>query len=141
MDYTTVSMQPPRRQTLVLVTDQLSCGRIIKAGQTIAGITHTQLRVFHVSRESHAGDPVALQYLYDTAREHGSVLEIVYREDFGAALRETIAEGNTVNVITGEPGDADSVLYELWEEFPQVRFFTTDAEGHLQQADPVRVAD
>ena len=39
MDYTAMSAQPLRRQTLVLVTDQFQCERIIKAGRAIAGIT------------------------------------------------------------------------------------------------------
>ena len=33
MDYTAMSTQPLRRQTLVLVTDQFQCERIIKVGR------------------------------------------------------------------------------------------------------------
>lgn len=57
MDYTAMSAQPLRRQTLVLVTDQFQCERIIKAGRAIAGITHTQLRVFHICAEGRTSDP------------------------------------------------------------------------------------
>lgn len=72
--YTAMSAQPLRRQTLVLVTDQFQCERIIKAGRAIAGITHTQLRVFHICAEGRTSDPAALQYLYNSAKENGSVL-------------------------------------------------------------------
>ena len=82
MDYTAMSAQPLRRQTLVLVTDQFQCERIIKAGRAIAGITHTQLRVFHICAEGRTSDPAALQYLYNSAKENGSVLEIAYNSDF-----------------------------------------------------------
>ena len=71
MDYTAMSAQPLRRQTLVLVTDQFQCERIIKAGRAIAGITHTQLRVFHICAEGRTSDPAALQYLYNSAKENG----------------------------------------------------------------------
>ena len=113
MDYTAMSAQPLRRQTLVLVTDQFQCERIIKAGRAIAGITHTQLRVFHICAEGRTSDPAALQYLYNSAKENGSVLEIAYNSDFMGAITETLESTNTVNVITGQPGDEDSVLYTL----------------------------
>ncbi|MBS4785775.1 MAG: hypothetical protein KH009_06665 [Clostridiales bacterium] len=137
MDHTGISMQPARRQTLVLVTDQFRCERIIKARRAISNITHTQLRVLSVSRADHMGDPIALQYLFDIARENGSVLEILYSDDFGETLLRAVAEGNTVNVITGEPGDESSVLYRLWARFPGVKFFTADPEGRLTMVEPV----
>ena len=73
MDYTAMSAQPLRRQTLVLVTDQFQCERIIKAGRAIAGITHTQLRVFHICAEGRTSDPAALQYLYNSAKENAFI--------------------------------------------------------------------
>ncbi len=132
-----ISRQPARRQTLVLVTDQFKCERIIKAGRAISNITHTQLRVLSVSQMERMGDPIALQYLFDIARENGSVLEIVFSDAFEETIAQSIAESNTVNVVTGEPGDDSSVLYSLWEQFPGVRFFTTDPEGRLNLAEPV----
>ena len=141
MDYTAMSTQPLRRQTLVLVTDQFQRERIIKAGRAIAGITHTQLRVFHISAEGHTSDPEALQYLYNAAKQNGSVLEIAYNSDFMGAITETLESTNTVNVITGQPGDESSVLYTLWDRFPGIKFFTADADGRLDMVGAVRVAD
>lgn len=141
MDYTAMSAQPPRRQTLVLVTDQFQCERIIKAGRAIAGITHTQLRVFHICAEGRTSDPAALQYLYNSAKENGSVLEISYNSDFMGAITETLESTNTVNVITGQPGEEDSVLYTLWNRFPGIKFFTADADGRLDMVSTVRVAE
>ena len=105
-----ISRQPARRQTLVLVTDQFKCERIIKAGRAISNITHTQLRVLSVSQMERMGDTIALQYLFDIAREKGSVLEIVFSDAFEETIAQSIAERNTVNVVTGEPGDESSVL-------------------------------
>lgn len=141
MDYTAMSAQSLRRQTLVLVTDQFQCERIIKAGRAIAGITHTQLRVFHICAEGHTGDPAALQFLFNSAKQNGSVLEIAYNSDFIGAITETIQSSNTVNVITGQPGDEDSILYTLWDRFPGIKFFTADPEGRLDQVSTARVAD
>ena len=141
MDYTAMSAQPLRRQTLVLVTDQFQCERIIKAGRAIAGITHTQLRVFHICAEGRTSDPAALQYLYNSAKENGSVLEIAYNSDFMGAITETLESTKTVNVITGQPGDEDSVLYTLWSRFPGIKFFTADADGRLDMVSTVRVAE
>ena len=116
MDYTAMSAQPLRRQTLVLVTDQFQC-------------------------ERSTSDPAALQYLYNSAKENGSVLEIAYNSDFMGAITETLESTNTVNVITGQPGDEDSVLYTLWNRFPGIKFFTADADGRLDMVSTVRVAE
>ena len=85
-----------RRQTLVLVTDQIRCERIIKAGKVIAGITHTQLRVFNVSCETYEEDPAALQYLFDVAKKNGSVLEVAYSSDLEQAISAAISENRCV---------------------------------------------
>lgn len=114
---------------------------MIKAGRAIAGITHTQLRVFHICAEGRTSDPAALQYLYNSAKENGSVLEIAYNSDFMGAITETLESTNTVNVITGQPGDEDSVLYTLWSRFPGIKFFTADADGRLDMVSTVRVAE
>lgn len=60
------------------------------------------------------------------------MLEIAYNSDFMGAITETLESTNTVNVITGQPGDEDSVLYTLWNRFPGIKFFTVDAtaSGH-----------
>lgn len=141
MDYAAMSAGPLRRQTLVLVTDQYECERIIKAGRAIASITHTQLRVFHICPEGHSSDPAALQYLFNAAKENGSILEIAYNSGFMEALTETIQSTNTVNIITGQPGDEDSVLYTLWARFPGIKFFTADPDGRLDMVSTVRVAE
>lgn len=141
MDYTAMSAGALRRQTLVLVTDQYKCERIIKAGRAIAGITHTQLRVFHICPQGQCSDPAALQYLFDVAKKNGSVLEISYNTSFMEALTETIQSTNTVNIITGQPGDEDSVLYTLWDRFPGIKFFTADPDGRLDLVSTVRMAE
>ena len=95
----------------------------------------------HISAEGHTSDPEALQYLYNAAKQNGSVLEIAYNSDFMGAITETLESTNTVNVITGQPGDESSVLYTLWDRFPGIKFFTADADGRLDMVGAVRVAD
>lgn len=58
-----------------------------------------------------------------------------------APITETLESTNTVNVITGQPGDEDSVLYTLWSRFPGIKFFTADADGRLDMVSTVRVAE
>lgn len=104
MDYTAMSAQPLRRQTLVLVTDQFQCERIIKAGRAIAGITHTQLRVFHICAEGRTSVPLPCSTSTIRQRRTGPCWKSPITAILWAAITETLESTNTVNVITGQPG-------------------------------------
>lgn len=85
MDYTAMSAQPLRRQTWFWSPISSSANALSKPVEPLPGITHTQLRVFHICAEGRTSDPAALQYLYNSAKENGSVLEIAYNSDFMGA--------------------------------------------------------
>lgn len=128
-----------RRRTIVFVTDQFQCERIIKAGRAISNIAHTELAVCNVNRMGQQEDPAALQHLFNVSKDYGSAMNVVYAADVLAAMEEAIREGNTVSVITGEPHDESSLLYTLWQKFGYVNFFTVDPEGHLHQVEQTSV--
>lgn len=141
MDYTAMSAQPLRRQTLVLVTDQFQCERIIKAGRAIAALPIPSCGCSISVPKAAPAIPLPCSTSTIRQRRTGLCWEIAYNSDFMGAITETLESTNTVNVITGQPGDEDSVLYTLWNRFPGIKFFTADADGRLDMVRPSRVAE
>ncbi len=137
---TNTTIQPSKipskapRITMVCVTNQFSCERIIKAGRVIADLTNTQLNIISISAAKYPPNPLAMEHLYRISRENGGVMQVEYAEDPFKALISYIKSNKISNVITGVPQDEDSVLYQLWGKFTHLTFFTVDDQGQLQEA-------
>jgi len=56
------------RKTLVCVTNQFECQRIIKAGKVIADLTGTVPMVLSVTSPEYGQNPQALQYRWGQSR-------------------------------------------------------------------------
>ncbi len=122
--------QPENKTTIVCVTNQFSCERLIRAGRVIANISGTELLVVHVTHPTFAGtDGEAMQHLFDVSKENGADMSILYYDDPAKALIRFLKQNRAVNVVTGMPQARNSVLQALWNKFTHISFFTVDSEG------------
>lgn len=66
--------------TLVLVTDQFKCERLIRAGRQLAQRDGTTLEVINVAAAGVAQNPEAIEYLYRISKENDAAMMIHYSE-------------------------------------------------------------
>lgn len=119
--------------TVVCVTNQYRCERLIKAGKAIADITHTPLLVVNALGSEYPQDPQALQHLFNVSREHDSEMTVLYTDNAYKALVKFIYTNKAVNVITGMPKDETSVTYKLWTKYTHIKFFTVEEDGEIRE--------
>ena len=98
---------PEAETVLVCVTDQMSCGRLIRYGRKRADEIGSQLRVLHVrTREkTMMGNPditSALNDLYSQAREAEADMEIVSSQDVEGTIAEYARKNHATLVVLGE---------------------------------------
>ena len=92
---------------LVCVTDQMSCGRLIRFGRKRADETGCPLRVLHVRtrEETMMGNPdisSALNELYSLAREAEAEMEIVSARDVEGTIAGYAKKHRAALVVLGE---------------------------------------
>ncbi len=123
-----------RHCTVVCVTTQPQCERLIKAGRRIADLTGTELTVVNVSSpELSPEDSKALDYLFGVSKKYGALMSIFYSDDPVRVIVEYLKANKAANVITGMPQQKDSVLIQLWKKFTNTKFFTVEANGDLKE--------
>ena len=98
---------PEAETVLVCVTDQMSCGRLIRYGRKRADEIGSQLRVLHVrTREkTMMGNPditSALNDLYSQAREAEAEMEIVSSQDVEGPIADYARKCHASLVVLGE---------------------------------------
>ena len=120
-------------KTIVLVTNQFQCERIIRAGRRVADISKTDLLVLNVQDSRYTPNPDALQHLFNVSKENGAVMQVSYAKNPSKAIIPFIKKYKTQNVLTGLPSSPDSVLQKLWNKFIHIRFFVVDGEGIAQE--------
>ena len=121
---------PVRKSTVVCVTSQLQCERIIRAGRSIANLTDTQLLVVNVSSTDFTSqDGEALEHLFRVSKENDAQMTVLYSNESLKTLTDFIKKSSAVNVVTGMPQQGASVLYKMWDKLGSVSFFTVDADG------------
>lgn len=120
-------------QTIVLVTNQFRCERLIHSGKTLAEATDTELCVFSVQNSSYPQNPLALEHLFNVSKQYGAVMNIAYGEDPVKQIVSFVKHNKTRNVLTGVPQGSDSILYEVWRKFTHINFFTVDQAGNTAE--------
>lgn len=120
-------------KTIVLVTNQFQCERIIHCGKALADATRTELIVFSVQSSRFPQNPLALEHLYNVSKQNGAVMSISYGDDAMKQIVGFIKHNNTRHVFTGMPEGKNSILYKIWAKFTHVRFFTVDAQGNTAE--------
>lgn len=120
------------RSTLVFVTDQFRCERLISAGYELAKATRTTLVVMSVVPTGAAANAAAIERLYQVTRNHGAVMNVVYaNEDVPGIMSRSILQNKACHVVTGLPKDDTSVIVKLWRIHSAVNFYTVSLDGQL----------
>ena len=87
---TTRKPQKLHPTVLVLVTDQLSCDRLILAGRALADEHQCVLEVQNIARFGNVPNPAAIEHLYRTSLNAGARMTVHYpRRTAPAAPRWT----------------------------------------------------
>ena len=119
--------------TVVLVTDQMACERIIKAASVVSRLNNSQLLVLSVQRSGSKANPEALEHLFSVAKEYEAHMVLEFADDVRSAIFNFIADNRAISAVTGIPEGKHSVLVQLWQMLPSVEFYTVSMEGQLQE--------
>ncbi len=115
------------KTTVVCVTSQTTCERLIKAARRIADLTGTSLLVVSVSRpDPNENDLKSLEYLFNISKDFDAQMDVIYNSDAFLTLSKYFRSHNAMNVITGMPVGEGSVLERLWEKFPNILFYAVN---------------
>ncbi|HAN44720.1 MAG TPA: hypothetical protein DCP97_04945 [Ruminococcaceae bacterium] len=120
-------------KTIVCVTDQFKCERIIKAAKFLSEITKTELYVISVLTPNNQTNNLAIEHLFKISKQNGAVMTVAYSNEPEKEIISYIKNNNSINVITGMPNDKNSVLYKMWTKFTNTTFFTVSESGELQE--------
>jgi Osmosensitive K+ channel histidine kinase len=95
------------KKTMVCVTVQKTCERLIREGASIAG--GAGLNVVHVVRSGAAllgarDDNAALGYLYCIAREYGAEMDMLRSDDVIETIVDFARRNGVECVVLGSPG-------------------------------------
>ncbi|MCI8623258.1 MAG: hypothetical protein HFG26_06285 [Provencibacterium sp.] len=116
-------------RTVVLVTNQFQCERLIHAGKTLADVTGTELCILSVQSSRYPPNPLALEHLFNISKQNGGDMNVTYGEDPAHQIIHFIKHHKTLHVVSGIPQDENSMLYTVWKKFTHIRFFTVDGQG------------
>lgn len=128
-------MQP---LTIVLVTDQFQCQRLIVAGRELANRNGTSLEVINIANPNTAQNPEAVEFLFQISKENDAVMMVHYSNEPAKFLSALIKERQPACVVSGMPQSSNSLLHKLWTRFRMIAFYTVDERGI---ADPVTLSD
>ncbi len=100
-------MQTIPKKTMVCVTVQKTCERLILEGAKLAG--DSELIVVHVAKNGAkllggGSDAEALEYLYRIAREYGADMEVVRADDAVETIVELAKQKNIECLVIGLGG-------------------------------------
>ena len=123
----------PAVKTVVCITDQRRCDRIIRAGRALADVTKTELAVINVVRTNHCYDAASIEYLFSVSRDNGAEMVLLYSEDVAKAIIRYIKDNRVAHLLTGIPAKGDSVTGKIWSKFSHINFFVVEEDGSLSE--------
>lgn len=133
------TQHPTKRHTVVCVTNQFHCERLIRAGRLIADLSKTSLLVINVSSPNLSeNDAKALEYLFQVSKENGAEMTVLYSDEPMRQLAKFIKENKAVNVVTGVARPAEFPLPSLWRKFTSAHFFTVTEDGSFSERECTR---
>lgn len=128
-------------KTVVCVTDQRQCDRIIRAGRMLANVSGTELSVINVVHSEKEQDPQSMEYLFSVSKENGAEMALLYSDNVAKAIIHYIKDNKISYLLTGIPQEGDSVTTRIWSKFTHVTFFVVEQSGKLcEVGHPVRAA-
>lgn len=128
-----VAASPSKSRTVVLVTNQFQCERLIRSGRAVADITLTDLAILNVQSNEYPPNPEAIQYLFNVSSQNGAVMNLMYSDNPYKTIIKYLKNNKTTNVITGMPSSPGSILHKIWGKFTHIKFFTVDHDGNLEE--------
>jgi len=123
----------PEAKTIVCVTDQRSCDRLIRAGRRVADLSGTELSVINVVRPEHYQDAESMEYLFSVSKENGAEMVLLYSDDISKAIIRYIKQSKVSCLLTGMPAKGDPVTGKIWSKFSHIDFFVVERDGSLRQ--------
>lgn len=130
----TMQEKHPAVKTVVLVTNQFQCERLIHAGRTLADAFGTELCVLSVQNSHYPQNPLALEHLFHVSKQNAGVMHVTYGEDPARQIIHFVKYNKVVHIVSGMPKDEHSMLYTIWRKFTHIRFFTVSEDGSMQEA-------
>lgn len=122
-------LESSHTSTLVCVTNQFACERIIMMGRKIADLTQTTLAVLNVAGNfGYEKNHEALEFLFEVSKNHGAEMMVVYSENPFEAISDTIKKIHAVHIVTGVPRSEDSIIHKLMQRFPASTFYAVPEE-------------
>jgi len=118
-------------KTLVFVTNQFSCDRIIYAASIVAEKTKTELHIVEILDSEYDLNPQAIDYLFMQAKKVNATMRLISAPDKLDLMKKTIFPPDVHHIVTGMPNSHQSVLYDLWKQFSGKAFYVVDATGEL----------
>ena len=141
LEYIDLTAKAEKSLTLVCVTDQMRCDRIIKAGKLLCDLTGTTLAVVNVARPGVEQDPQSIEYLFHVSSQNGAQMAVLYEEDVAKALIRYIKSHKVSYMLTGIPGERDSIIHKIWSRFTHVTIFVVEHDGELREVgNPAKAA-
>ncbi|MCI9406242.1 MAG: hypothetical protein HFK04_04945 [Oscillospiraceae bacterium] len=130
------AQHPLKRYTVVCITDQFHCEKLIRAGRLIADLSKTALAAVNVSSpDLTKNDAKALEYLFQISKENGAEMTVLYADKPLQELEKFIHERKAKNVVTGVAAQKESMLPELWKKCTDVQFFTVKKDGSFSETE------
>ncbi|MCI8443374.1 MAG: hypothetical protein HFG27_12725 [Provencibacterium sp.] len=120
-------------KTVVLVTNQFRCERLIHAGKTLSEVSGTELCILSVQSSLYPQNPLALEHLFNVSKQNGGEMHVTYGEDPARQIIHFIKHNKAAQIVSGIPQDESSILYTVWRKFTHLRFFTVSEEGSIQE--------
>ena len=136
--FSTPSQHTLQPITMVLVTDQFQCQRLIKAGRQLADKLGTSLEVINVAAAGAERNHQALELLFQVSKDHNALMMIHYSSDPAKFITRLIRDEMPQVVVTGLPQQTGSLLHKIWTRFETISFYTVDHDATVR---PVTLKD
>ncbi len=129
----TMEEKRPAAKTVVLVTNQFQCERLIHAGKKLSDVSGTELCILSVQSSLYPQNPLALEHLFNVSKQNGGAMHVTYGEDPARQIIHFIKHNKAAQIVSAIPRDENSQLYTVWRTFTHLRFFTVNEEGAIQE--------
>ena len=122
------------RSTVVFVTDQFHCEKLIETGSRIAKATRTTLQVVNIERPSTVANSAAIEHLYRISRKFGAEMNVFYeQDDVAGVMSRCLLELQACHAVTGVPQSENSVVQRIWRLHTAINFYTVTPEGTMSE--------
>ena len=120
-------------KAVVFVTNQFSCDRLIFAAQAVAERSGTKLDIVQILDNEYELDPKAIDYLFGLAKQANATMRLVSAQDKVSLMKSVVGAPDVDFIVTGMPNSHQSILYDLWKEYPAKNFHVVDETGELTE--------